>query len=24
LHDYFCEMFIRTPQDRADRREKEL
>src|SRR5438105_6270715 len=24
LHDYFIEMFIRTPQDRADRREKGL
>jgi hypothetical protein len=24
LHDYFVEMFIRTPQDRADRREKGL
>ena len=24
LHDYFMEMFIRTPQDRADRREKGL
>jgi hypothetical protein len=24
LHDYFVEMFIRTPQDRADRRQKEL
>jgi hypothetical protein len=24
LHDYFMEMFIRTPQDRADRRRKEL
>ena len=24
LHDYFCEMFIRTPQDRAERRRKEL
>jgi hypothetical protein len=24
LHDYFVEMFIRTPQDRADRRLKEL
>jgi hypothetical protein len=24
LHDYFVEMFIRTPQDRAERREKEL
>lgn len=24
LHDYFCEMFIRTPQDRLDRREKGL
>ena len=24
LHDYFVEMFIRTPQDRADRREKRL
>jgi hypothetical protein len=24
LHDYFMEMFIRTPQDRADRRQKEL
>jgi hypothetical protein len=24
LHDYFVEMFIRTPQDRADRRRKEL
>jgi hypothetical protein len=24
LHDYFVEMFIRTPQDRADRREKDL
>jgi hypothetical protein len=24
LHDYFCEMFIRTPQDRADRRRKGL
>ena len=23
LHDYFVEMFIRTPQDRADRRRKE-
>lgn len=23
LHDYFVEMFIRTPQDRADRRLKE-
>jgi len=23
LHDYFVEMFIRTPQDRADRREKD-
>ncbi len=24
LHDYFVEMFIHTPQDRADRRAKEL
>jgi len=24
LHDYFMEMFIRTPQDRADRRQKGL
>jgi hypothetical protein len=24
LHDYFVEMFIRTPQDRADRHRKEL
>ena len=24
LHDYFMEMFIRTPQDRADRQEKGL
>ncbi len=24
LHDYFVEMFIRTPQDRADRQEKGL
>jgi hypothetical protein len=24
LHDYFVEMFIRTPQDRADRRSKGL
>jgi len=24
LHDYFVEMFIRTPQDRADRRERGL
>lgn len=24
LHDYFVEMFIRTPQDRAKRRENEL
>jgi len=24
LHDYFVEMFIRTPQDQADRRRKEL
>jgi hypothetical protein len=24
LHDYFVEMFIRTPQDRTDRRRKEL
>jgi hypothetical protein len=24
LHDYFMEMFIRTPQDRADRRERGL
>ena len=24
LHDYFVEMFIRTPQDRADRHQKEL
>jgi hypothetical protein len=24
LHDYFVEMFIRTPQDRAERREKGL
>jgi len=24
LHDYFMEMFMRTPQDRADRREKGL
>ncbi len=24
LHDYFVEMLIRTPQDRADRRRKEL
>src|SRR5271163_836587 len=24
LHDYFVEMFIRTPQDRAERRRKEL
>ena len=24
LHDYFVEMFIRTPQDRKDRREKEM
>jgi hypothetical protein len=24
LHDYFVEMFIRTPQDRADRRQREL
>ena len=24
LHDYFVEMFIRTPQDRDDRRRKEL
>jgi hypothetical protein len=24
LHDYFMEMFIRTPQDRADRRDKAL
>jgi hypothetical protein len=23
LHDYFVEMFTRTPQDRAERREKE-
>jgi hypothetical protein len=23
LHDYFVEMFIRTPQDRADRQEKD-
>jgi hypothetical protein len=24
LHDYFCEMFIRTPQDRAENRRKGL
>ena len=24
LHDYFVEMFIRTPQDRTDRRERGL
>jgi hypothetical protein len=24
LHDYFVEMFIRTPQDRTDRRERSL
>jgi len=24
LHDYFVEMFVRTPQDRADRRQKGL
>ena len=24
LHDYFVEMFIRTPQDRADRRQRGL
>ncbi|MGA6980808.1 MAG: hypothetical protein WCC95_02180 [Candidatus Sulfotelmatobacter sp.] len=24
LHDYFVEMFTRTPQDRAERREKQL
>jgi len=24
LHDYFVEMFIRTPQDRADRQERGL
>jgi hypothetical protein len=24
LHDYFVEMFIRTPQDRADRQQKGL
>lgn len=24
LHDYFMEMFIRTPQDRADRRQRGL
>jgi hypothetical protein len=24
LHDYFVEMFIRTPQDRKDRRERGL
>jgi hypothetical protein len=24
LHDYFVEMFIRTPQDRVERRQKEL
>ena len=24
LHDYFVEMFIRTPQDRADRQRKNL
>jgi hypothetical protein len=24
LHDYFIEMFVRTPQDRADRRERGL
>lgn len=24
LHDYFIEMFIRTPQDRSDRRERGL
>ncbi|MGO9085825.1 MAG: hypothetical protein ACLQBK_11405 [Candidatus Sulfotelmatobacter sp.] len=24
LHDYFVEMFIRTPQDRADRQKKGL
>ncbi|MFZ0311007.1 MAG: hypothetical protein WAL89_22740 [Candidatus Sulfotelmatobacter sp.] len=24
LHDYFVEMFVRTPQDRVDRRRKEL
>ncbi|HUO27515.1 MAG TPA: hypothetical protein VMU61_17750 [Candidatus Aquilonibacter sp.] len=24
LHDYFVEMFIRTPQDREDRRQKGL
>jgi hypothetical protein len=24
LHDYFVEMFIRTPQDRAERCQKEL
>jgi len=24
LHDYFMEMFIRTPQDRADRRQQGL
>jgi hypothetical protein len=23
LHDYFVEMFIRTPQDRAERRQRE-
>jgi len=24
LHDYFVEMFVRTPQDRVERRQKEL
>jgi hypothetical protein len=24
LHDYFVEMFIRTPQDRADRRQRDF
>lgn len=24
LHDYFVEMFIRTPQDRLERRQREL
>ena len=24
LHDYFIEMFVRTPQDRADRQRKGL
>jgi hypothetical protein len=24
LHDYFMEMFIRTPQDRTDRRQRGL